>query len=173
MTYDLINQAILHTLIGFGLALLNVIVRYFAPAVPHVITVLTWKRLRRALIAAYLIALALQLVTSPAFSSAFNPVAVELAWSPYQAVFNVLGVIVMDLVLSTWGGLRRGAEVGRKQIDVVKARAAEGLDEVGSRLAITPEGREEQAARRKAEEEAEAQAAAERKKRLDDRLNKY
>jgi hypothetical protein len=170
---DLVNQATTNLFIGFGLALVNVIVRYFVPDVPQVISVLRWQNRTRAIILAYLIALVLQLVTSPFFRSLIHPVAYELAWSPYQAVFNVLGVMLMDLIVGLWGGLRRGAEVGRKQIDVVKTRAAEGLDEVGSRLAITPEGREEQAARRKAEEEAEAQTAAERKKRLDDRLNKY
>jgi len=172
-TYDLINQAITQLFIGFGLALLNVIIRYFAPAAPYVITVLRWKRLRRALIAAYVVALAIQLVTSPFFSSLLHPVAVELAWSPYQAVFNVLGVIVMDLILMAWGGLRKGADAGRKQFEAVKERAADGLDEVGARLALTPEGREEAAARAKAKADAESQALSERKQRLDERLKDY
>ena len=51
--------------------------------------------------------------------------------------------------------------------------AADGLEDVGARLAITPEGREEQAARTQAQEEAEAKAAAERKQRIDDRLKDY
>ena len=86
--------------------------RYFAPFVPHVITILRWRNLKRALIAAYLIALVLQLVTSPFFRSLIHPTSLELAWSPYQAVWNVLGVIVMDLILSAWSGLRRGAAAG-------------------------------------------------------------
>jgi Na+/proline symporter len=172
-SYDLINQAITHLFIGFGLALLNVIIRYFAPVVPHVITVLTWKRLRRALIAAYMIALALQLVTSPFFSSLLHPVSIELAWSPYQAIFNVLGVMVMDLIVLAWGGLRRGADAGRKQLEVVKERAADGLDEMGARLALTPEGRDEAAARAQAKAAADSQAASERKQRMDDRLKDY
>jgi Na+/proline symporter len=172
-TYDLFNQAMLHVFVGFGLALLNVIIRYFAPVVPYVITVLTWKRVRRALIAAYLIALALEIVTSPFFSSLLHPVAVELAWSPLQAVFNVLGVLLMDLIVMAWSGLRKGADAGRKQIDAVKERAADGLGEVGARLALTPEGREEAAARAEAKADAEAQAASERKQRMDERLKDY
>jgi Na+/proline symporter len=172
-SYDLINQAIIHLLIGFGLALLNVIIRYFAPVVPYVITVLTWKRLRRALIAAYVIALALEIVTSPFFSSLLHPVSIELAWSPYQAIFNVLGVLVMDLIVLAWGGLRKGADAGRKQFETVKDRAAEGLGDVGARLALTPEGREEAAEHAKAKAEAEAQAASERKQRMDERLKDY
>ena len=172
-TYDLVNQAITHTLIGFGLALVNVIIRYFAPAIPQVITVLGWKRLRRALIAAYLIALVLELVTSPIFSSALHPVSIELAWSPFQAIFNVLGVILMDLIVMAWNGMRSGAAIGRRQLVSARERAAEGLNEVGSRLAISPEGKEEHAAKERAATEAAASAAAERKQRMDDRLNNY
>lgn len=168
-SYDLVNQAITHLFIGFGLALLNVVIRYFAPAVPHVVTVLMWARVRRALIAAYLIALALELVTSPFFSSLLHPVSVELAWSPYQAIFNVLGVIVMDLIILAWGGLRKGANVGRRQLEAVKDRAAEGISDVGAKLALTTESREEAAERA----QAEAQAASERKERIDERLKDY
>src|SRR5690348_9846275 len=116
---DLVNQATTNLFIGFGLALVNVIVRYFAPSAPQAISVLRWRNRTRAIILAYLIALVIQLVTSPFFRSLLHPVAYELAWSPYQAIFNVLGVMVMDLILGAWGGLRRGAEAGRKQIDVV------------------------------------------------------
>jgi hypothetical protein len=170
---DLVNQATTNLFIGFGLALVNVIVRYFVPSVPQFISVLRWKNRTRAIILAYLIALVIQLVTSPFFRSLLHPVAYELAWSPYQAIFNVLGVIAMDLLVGLWGGLRRGAEIGRKQIDAVKTRAADGLDEVGARLALTPEGREQHAARQQAQEEAEAKAAAERKQRIDDRLKDF
>src|SRR5215212_7755257 len=172
-SYDLVNQAITHLFIGFGLALLNVIIRYFAPVVPHVITVLTWQRLRRALIAAYVIALVFELVTSPFFSSLLHPVSIELAWSPYQAIFNMLGVIVMDLIVLAWGGLRKGADVGRKQFEAVKDRAAEGLGDAGARLALTPKGREEAAERAKAKADSEEQAASERKQRMDERLKDY
>jgi len=79
----------------------------------------------------------------------------------------------MDLLVGLWASMRRGAEVGRKQFDVVKNAAADGLDQVGARLAFTPEAREEQAARTQAQEEAEAQASAERKQRIDDRLKDY
>ena len=66
-----------------------------------------------------------------------------------------------------------GAEVGRQQLDVVKERAADQLDELGAHLPLTGEQRAEQEARRLAREEAEAQAVAERKKRVDDRLKDY
>jgi len=170
---DLVNQATTNLFIGFGFALVNTIVRYFVPRLPQVISVLRWNNRTRAIILAYLIALVLQLATSPFFRSLIHPVTYELAWSPYQAIFNVLGVIVMDLILMAWGGMRRGAEIGRKQFDSVKAAAADGLSDVSARLALTPEGREEQAARTKAEDEAEAQASAERKQRIDDRLKDY
>ena len=170
---DIVNQAVTNLFIGIGLALVNVIVRYFAPAVPRVITVLTWPNLRRALIAAYLIALVLQLVTSPFFRSLIHPVAYELAWSPYQALWNVLGVIVVDLIVMAWSGMRRGAEVGRKQLDAVKTRAAEGLEDLSAQLPNGAESREAYEARRKAEEEATAQTAADRKERLDDQLKDY
>jgi hypothetical protein len=173
LSLDLVNQATTNLLIGFGFALVNVIVRYFVPRIPHVISVLRWNNLTRALILAYLIALVLQLATSPFFRSLLHPVAYELAWSPYQAIFNVLGVIVIDLIVMAWGGMRRGAEIGRRQFDVVKTAAADRLEDVGARLAITPEDREEQAARAQAQAEAEATATAERKQRIDDRLKDY
>jgi hypothetical protein len=170
---DLVNQAVTNLFIGFGLALLNVVVRCFVPRLPQFVSVLRWNNRTRAVIFAYLIALVLQLATSPFFRSLIHPVAYELAWSPYQAVFNVLGVIVVDLILMAWGGMQRGAAAGRKQFDAVKAAAAEGLDDVGARLALTPEAGEEAAARARAKEEAEAQTATERKQRIDDRLKDY
>ena len=170
---DLVNQATTNLFIGFGFALLNVIVRYFVPRAPHIISVLRWNNLTRAIIFAYLIALVIQLVTSPFFRSLLHPAAYELAWSPYQAIFNVLGVMVMDVIVKAWSGMRRGAEIGRKQFDVIKSAAADGLEDMGARLAITPEGRDEQAARTQAEAEAEAKATAERKQRIDDRLKDY
>ena len=170
---ELINQAIMHLFIGFGLALLNTIARYFAPIVPRVISVLRWGLRPRVLILAYMIALVLQLLTSPLFRSYLHSAYSELAWSPYQALFNVLGVMLMDLLVNLWTGVRRGAAVSRKRIAVVKAQAAEGLDGLGVSLALTPEEREAQAAREKARQEAEAQAAAERKQRIEDRLKDY
>ncbi|HEX5692404.1 MAG TPA: hypothetical protein VFX76_20450, partial [Roseiflexaceae bacterium] len=122
---DIVNQAVTNLFIGFGLALVNVIVRYFAPFAPDAITVLRWPRVKRAIIAAYLIALVIQLVTSPFFRSLIHPTSYELAWSPYQAIWNVAGVIVMDLIVGAWTGLRRGATVGRERFEAVKTRAAE------------------------------------------------
>jgi hypothetical protein len=170
---DIVNQAVTNLFIGIGLALVNVIVRYFAPFVPRVVTVLTWPNLRRATIAAYLIALVIQLVTSPFFRSLIHPTSYELAWSPYQAIWNVLGVIVIDLIVIAWGGARRGAQVGRKQLDAVKARAAEELEDLSEQLPLTTESREAHEARRQAEEQAASQTATERKERLDDRLKDY
>src|SRR5262245_21774726 len=108
-SYEFVGEAITQLFLGFGLALLNVLIVYFAPRIPRVISVLRWNNLKRAALVAYLIALALQLVTSPFFSSAFHPVSIELAWSPYQALFNVLGVVLMDVIVMVWEGARRGA----------------------------------------------------------------
>jgi len=170
---ELLNQAIVNLFIGFGFALINVIVRYFVPRIPRVISLTYWGLKPRVFILAYLIALIFQLVTSPLFRSYLTSAYFELAWSPYQAIFNVLGILMIDLIVMAWVGMRRGAEIGRKQIDVVKQAAADGLEDVGARLAITPEDREEQAARTQAQEEAEAKATAERKQRIDDRLKDY
>ena len=170
---DIVNQAVTNLFIGFGLALVNVIVRYFAPVAPDVITVLRRQRIKRAIIAAYLIALILQLVTSPFFRSLIHPTSYELAWSPYQAIWNVAGVIVMDLIVGAWTGLRRGAAAGRERFEAVKTRAAEELGELSVSSPFSDEGREAHEARRKAEEQAAAQALADRKDRLDDTLGKY
>jgi hypothetical protein len=170
---DIVNQAVTNLFIGFGLALVNVIVRYFAPFIPDVITVLRWPRLRRALIAAYLIALVLQLVTSPFFRSFLHSTAYELAWSPYQAIWDVVGVIVMDLIVGAWSGVRRGATIGRQQIEQVRERAAEELEELGAQAPLSAESREAYAARRQAEAAAEAETETDRKDRLDDRLKDY
>src|SRR5262245_40602749 len=121
---DLVNQALINLFVGIALALINQIIRYFVPIVPQVITVITWRRLKTALIAAYLIALVIQVATSPFFRSFTTPAAVEIAWSPYQALWNVLGVILVDLVVMAWGGMRRGAQIGQQQIKTVTGRAA-------------------------------------------------
>jgi len=170
---ELLNHAIMNLFIGFGFALINLIVCYFVPRMPRVLSLTYWGLKSRVFIFAYLIALIFQLVTSPLFRSYLTSAYSELAWSPYQALFNVLGVLVMDLIVIAWVGMRRGAEIGRKQFDVVKTAAADGLEDVGARLALTPEGREEQAARTQAQADAEAKATAERKQRIDDRLKDY
>ena len=170
---ELINQAIVNLFIGVGIALINVIVCYFIPRIPRVISITRWGVTARVLVLAYLIALVFQLATSPLFRSYLTSAYAELAWSPYQAIFNVLGVLLVDLLIGLWGGMRRGAEVGRKQLDVARAAAADGLDEVGARLALTPEGRAEHAARAQAQAEAESETSAERKQRIDDRLKDY
>jgi hypothetical protein len=167
---ELIGQAVTHFFVGFGLALLNVIVCYFVPRMPRVISVSHWGFRPRVLILIYLISLAFQLITSPLFRSLLHSVYGELAWSPYQALFNVLGIIAMDVIVGLWAKTRQGAEAGRKQLDVVRAHAAERLEDLGVPVDATPE---ERAARLKANEEAEAQAQAERKQRIDDRLKDY
>jgi len=170
---ELLNHAIMNLFIGFGFALINLIVCYFVPRMPRVLSLTYWGLKSRVFIFAYLIALIFQLITSPLFRSYLTSAYSELAWSPYQALFNVLGVLVMDLIVIAWVGMRRGAEIGRKQFDVVKTAAADGLEDVGARLALTPEGREEQAARTQAQADAEAKTTAERKQRIDDRLKDY
>jgi hypothetical protein len=172
-SYEFVNEAITQLFVGVGLALLNVLICYFAPRIPKVISILHWNSWKRAALIGYLIALTLQLVTSPFFASAFHPVSIELAWSPYQAIFNVLGVIVIDVISMVWEGARKGAEVGRQQFDSVKARAAEGLEDLSAQLPSIGESREAHEARRTAEEEAAAQTVADRKERLDDKLKDY
>ena len=170
---ELINEAIVHTFIGVGLAVLNLVIRYFAPFVPRVVSITRWGLRPRTFLFAYLIALVLQLLTSPLFRSYLVSAYAELAWSPYQAIWNVLGVLLVDLFYQLWTGARRGAEAGRKQLEVVKDRAAEGLEELGTQGPFSAESREEHEARRKAEADAEAEKLAERKDRLDDRLKDY
>jgi len=170
---ELLSQAIVNLFIGFGFALINVIVCYFVPRVPRVISITYWGLKPRVFLLVYLIALVFQLVTSPLFRSYLTSAYAELAWSPYQALFNVLGILLMDMLVGLWGGMRRGAQASRKQLDVVKQAAAVGLEDVGARLALTPEGRAEQAARTQAQEETESKLAAERKQRIDDRLKDY
>lgn len=163
---DIVNQSITNLFVGICFALIDVVIRYFVPSAPRVISILGRRRLKTALVAAYLIALVLQVATSPYFRSLTTPVAVEFAWSPYQALFNVLGVIVVDLIVMAWGGARRGAEVGRQQFEAVKERAADSLDDLGSFVPLSGEQRE-------AREATEAQSSAERKQRVDDRLKDY
>ena len=170
---ELLNHAIMNLFIGFGFALINVIVRYFVPRLPRAISLTYWGLKPRVFILAYLIALVFQVATSPLFRSYLTSAYSELAWSPYQAIFNVLGVLLMDLIVMVWSGMRRGAQIGREQFDVVKNAAADGLEDVGARLALTPESRADQAARTQAQADAEAKAAAERKQRIDDRLKDY
>ena len=173
-SFELVNQAMTSLMLGFGLALLNVIVCYFAPFVPDVLTVLRWRggrwRFSVILLAAYLIALVFQLVTSPLFRSLINPVYAELAWSPYQAFFNVLGVIVMDLFVEAWRAARRGATVGRQQISEARGRAADVMGDMNIPVGMSEM---ERAARRQTQEEAAAKTAAERKQRMDERLKDY
>jgi len=172
-SYEFVNEAITQLFVGIGLALVNVLIRYFAPRVPYVISVLRWSSLRRSLLLAYLIALALQLITSPFFSSAFHPVSIELAWSPYQALFNVIGVLVVDVVVMVWEGATRGAAAGRRQIAAVKERAADHLEDLSAQAPLSAESREAYEARRQAEAAAEAETETDRKDRLDDRLKDY
>lgn len=171
---ELVNQAMTSLMMGFGLALLNVIVRYFAPRVPDVLTVLRWRGGRWnfsvILLAAYLIALVFQLVTSPLFRSLINPVYAELAWSPYQAFFNVLGVIVMDVLVEAWRMARRGATVGQQQISEARVRAADVMGDMNLPVGMSDE---ERAARRQAQEAEAARTAAERKQRMDEKLKNY
>lgn len=172
---DLVNQATVHLFLGLGLALVNVVLRYFIPGLPYVISVLKWKNLTRALIAAYLIFLVLQLATSPLYRSLLHSVYSELAWSPYQALFNMLGVIVMDLIVLAWTGLRRGAEMGGQKFAEAREQVAEFGDAIQDRVsgALTPDDREAHAAKQRADAEAGAATSAERQKRLDEKLKDY
>ena len=57
---ELLNHAIMNLFIGFGLALINVIVCYFVPRIPRVISLTYWGLKPRVFILAYLIALIFQ-----------------------------------------------------------------------------------------------------------------
>ncbi len=167
-TYTLGNQAVLHLFVGFAFALLNVVIRYFAHWFPRVISVLPRHNVVRALIIAYLVALVLQLLTSPLFATVFHPKYVEFAWSPYEAFFNVAGVLLMDVIMIAWSGIRRGAEIGGKQFEVAKAQAAQEIDVLThGHGAATP------TATSVTQAEAEARAAAERKQRVDEQLKNF
>ena len=172
---DVVNQAVTHLLLGFGLALINVILDYLMPFIPRVVTVLSWRNVKRALIVAYLIALVLEVATSPLYRSYFQSAYVEIAWSPYQAIFDVLGVILMDVIVLAWTGARRGAEIGGKHLGALKTRASEELGELNNRVAsaVAPEDADAYAARRQSEEDAATQAAAERQKRMKGKLGDY
>jgi hypothetical protein len=79
----------------------------------------------------------------------------------------------MDLIVGAWSGVRRGATIGRQQIEQVRERAAEELEELGAQAPLSAESREAYAARRQAEAAAEAETETDRKDRLDDRLKDY
>lgn len=166
MQFEFVNQAVTHFFVGFGFALFNLALRYFAPWLRQFVSVLHYRNKPRAIMVAYLIALTLQMITSLLFRTiGINPYR-ELAWSPYEAAFNVIGIIAMDLLIATWLGMRRGAEVSRRGLEVVKTRASAELDELGEK--IRPGGANEAPIR-----EDEAQQVAERKQRIDDRLGDY
>jgi hypothetical protein len=170
---ELINQAIVHTFIGVGLAVLNLVIRYFVPSAPRAISLQRWGLRPRVFLFAYLIALVLQLITSPLFRSYLTSAYAELAWSPYQAVWNVAGVLLVDLGYMLWTGARRGATAGRERFEAVKTRAAEELSELNVQSPFTAESRESYEARRASEQQAATQSVAERKERLDDTLGDY
>lgn len=166
MQFEFVNQAVTHFFVGFGFALFNLALRYFAPWMRQFVSILHYRNKPRALMVAYLIALTLQMVTSFLFRTiGVNPYR-ELAWSPYEAAFNVVGIIAMDLLIATWVGMRRGAEVSRRGLEVVKTRAATGLDEIGDRL--RPDDESEGPA-----SSEQAQQVTDRKQRIDDRLGDY
>ncbi|HEY1011948.1 MAG TPA: hypothetical protein VGE07_04530 [Herpetosiphonaceae bacterium] len=171
------DQAITNLFIGFGLALLNVIIIYFLRFVPRVVSVLRWHKpgrsYARLLIGAYLVALAFQVFSSPFFRSLLHSVYNELAWSFYQAFWNVAGILLMDVIVLAWTKTRRGVQVGGEQLKQVRQKAADTLEDLGAQLPISAEGRAAQEERRKQQAAAELQEAAERKQRMDERLKNY
>jgi hypothetical protein len=175
----MVDQAITNILIGFGPALINVIIIYFLRFVPRVVSVTRWHRngrhWTRLLIFAYLVALIFQVVTSPLFKSAFHSVYIELAWSPYQALWNVAGVLLMDAIVFFWNKTRRGVELGKQGLESAKALAADKLDGININVSnpLSPEARAAAEERRKQEEAAEAAEREARKQRIDDRLKDY
>src|SRR5215217_2628835 len=113
---DFINQvvslALIHLSLGFGFALLNLVVRYFVPRVPQVISIAYWGLKPRVFVLAYLIAFVFELVTSPLYRALGTSAYVELGLSFYEALFNVLGILLMDLIIYLWRGTRRGVDAG-------------------------------------------------------------
>jgi uncharacterized membrane protein len=163
--FALVDQAITNIMIGVGLALLNVLFCYFVRGAPRLIKIVPRQKQLRTLLFAYLIALILQLVTSPFFRAYTVPVALELAWSPYQAIFNVLGVVLVDVIVIAVTGVRRGAEAASRGIGELGERATSALDSVGDKFSSG-----------EAERPAEAdggQNTEGRRARLDDKLKDY
>jgi hypothetical protein len=175
----LADQALTNMFIGFGPALINVLIIYFLRFVPRVISVTRWhkpgRKWARLLIMAYLLALILQMVTSPFFKSAFHSTYNELAWSPYQALWNVAGVLLMDVIVFFWNKTRRGVQLGKQGLEGAKALAADKLDGINLSVSnpLSPEARAAAEERRKQEEAAEAAEREARKQRIDDRLKDY
>jgi hypothetical protein len=164
--FDVVDQALTNVLIGVGFALLNLLFCYFVKGAPRVIKVIPRQKQLRALIFAYLIALVLQMVTSPFFRSLLHSVYVELAWSPYQALFNLLGVVLVDLIVMLVNGVRQGAQATGRAVAELGERAAELGDDLRRPAAPTDDAPQAQTNGRVAEN-------SERKQRLDDRLGDY
>jgi Na+/proline symporter len=172
------DQILTNFALGFGLALVNVLLRYFVPFVPRMLSITYWHNAEkrstyRTLIFAFSVLLLLQMITSPIFKSAFQSVYQELAWSPYQALWNLIGILTMDLFVYLW---TRGRGVGKAsgaQLESIKARAADTLDEVGVNIAMTAEQRAAAEERKRQEEADRAAALAESKQRLNDKLKDY
>jgi hypothetical protein len=131
------------------------------------------RSLTRTLIFAYSVLLILQMITSPIFKSAFQSVYQELAWSPYQALWNLVGILTMDLLVYLWSKGKGVGKVGGEQLAAVKARAADTLDDVGVHVPMTSEQRAAAEERKRQEEAAQAAALAESRQRLNDKLKDY
>jgi hypothetical protein len=130
---SLVDQALTNLAMGVTLALVNVLLRYMVGRPSQIISILRWRRWRRALLVGYLIALVLQLATAPIFRSLFQSVYAELAWSPYQALFNVLGILLMDVILRLVQGVKTVAQAGRAQVTRVQERTTATLAQVRDR----------------------------------------
>lgn len=159
---EVVNQAVTNTLVGVGLALLNLLFCYFVPGAPRVIRVLGRKPQLRWIMFAYLIALVIQIATSPIFRSLIESVYLEIGRSPYQALFNVLGVMLIDILVGAYNGTRRGAEAAGRSIETMREQAEAGLGRLGG--GVVPDAQPA---------EPEGEQEAERKQRLDDRLKDY
>lgn len=169
MIFSLDGEFYLQVMLGISMAIVGLLVGRYVPRVPNPIQVLP--RLRgkhwlRALIAAYTIALVFQLVTSPFFATQFRPVAAELAWSPIQAAFNLVGIFLVDLVVLAVRAYRATSAAATRTGQQVREKAssmAAGLNQQAGELFAG-----EQAPSGPATE-----AAAQRKQRLDDRFKDH
>ena len=170
LTFSLEGEFYLQVMLGVSMAIIGLLIGRYVPRVPNPVQVLPRLRGKHwlsALISAYAIALIFQLVTSPFFATQFRPVAAELAWSPIQAAFNLVGVFLVDLVVLAVRAYRATRDAAARTGQQVRERAssmAAGLNQQAGELLSGEKA--------PAGPAAEA-AAAQRKQRLDDRFKDH
>jgi hypothetical protein len=160
----------LQVMLGISMAILGLLIGRYIPRVPNPIQVLPRLRSKHwlsGLISAYAIALVFQLATSPFFATQFRPIAAELAWSPIQAAFNLIGVFLVDLVVLAVRAFRISRDAAQRAGQQVREKAgslAAGLNQQAGELFTAD----------KAPTGPAAEATADqRKSRLDERFKDH